>query len=1138
MTTKIKSGVISDNAITSAHISSGAISSSHLTGIDTDAVSEGSSNLYFTTTRARTSLSVTDSGGDGSLTYDNSTGAITYTGPSAAEVRAHISVTDSGGDGSLAYSNGVITYTGPSASEVRAHLSAGTGVTYSSGEFSIGQSVATTASPTFADINITGDLNLTGDINSYNITDLDIVDQTITLGVGQSESASDGSGIVIAGSNASILWDEPNDEFDFNKSINVTGTITSSGNITGTLATAAQPNITSVGTLTGLTITGNLVIGTEDNNAAILEISGGATGSAEGGEIRLDTAADYDGTYEFYRIDVNQDDFRIGRQGQTDLTINSSGNAIFGGTISSGAITSTGAITLNGTLGTWSVDNQGAIMNFSRATANYIRAGSTNGYLVFQTNGANAALTLNAQQNATFAGNITSGANGGIIKEIGSDISLVQGGVGLRINDAASALSPTTNTVNNDAAVDLGVSNIRFRNLYLSGTANISDNILNSGAAGSATVFNEDGTTADFRIESDTKTHMFFLDGSLNRIGINTASPSHTLHILNEVSSDTIDENNGLVKMQSSGGNGMIFGTIASSPFTSYIQSAYVADTSLAQYNLALNPIGGNVGIGTTNPGQKLEVAGNIDIGSNGVKASMIGRSATNSADANINFWDYDHATFPGHVHIVADSAGSDGTYGAGQIVFWTHNGSAFNVSSLIDKNGKFIIGDTASHTDDLLQIETPASGGGHGIQIRRNDSNNDQGIGHIQFGNNTDTDLAKISAKTDGSTDNAALLFHTQNDGGSLTERMRINHDGEVGIATNDPESTLHVAGTTRSNTYDIGSTESQFGFDRYKIRELNNLLYAADKRFGGVSGSSNLQTEMFNGNQDSGYTIAAGTTYVVTIDLNQTITYPAGDAYISFYHIYNDFQSVSGRMYYTAGPNAGTWVNMGAAETIRGGANQGNRLVKLSGAGSVYLGKFEFTFVTKSTAAIVVTDIAFFGNRVAGRDFRPYLRTDVGQNLTENITFVNNSTATVGSIVVSSSGTAFNQTSDYRLKENVSEVINATDKINQLNPITFNWISDDTNTPITGFLAHEVSEVIPEAVTGEKDAVVPPELFTETDPLPDGVSVGDVKDPRGQIKPQQLDHSKLVPLLTKAIQELSTKLEAAEARITELEG
>jgi hypothetical protein len=74
-----------------------------------------------------TDISVTDSGGDGSLSYNNSTGVITYTGPSASEVRAHISVTDSGGDGSLSYSSstGVITYTGPSASEVRAHLSVG-----------------------------------------------------------------------------------------------------------------------------------------------------------------------------------------------------------------------------------------------------------------------------------------------------------------------------------------------------------------------------------------------------------------------------------------------------------------------------------------------------------------------------------------------------------------------------------------------------------------------------------------------------------------------------------------------------------------------------------------------------------------------------------------------------------------------------------------------------------------------------------------------------------------------------------------------------------------------------------------------------------------------------------------------------
>ena len=71
-------------------------------------------------------ISATDAGGDGSFSYNATTGVITYTGPSPAEVRAHLSATDAGGDGSFAYnsSTGVYTYTGPSPSEVRAHFSA------------------------------------------------------------------------------------------------------------------------------------------------------------------------------------------------------------------------------------------------------------------------------------------------------------------------------------------------------------------------------------------------------------------------------------------------------------------------------------------------------------------------------------------------------------------------------------------------------------------------------------------------------------------------------------------------------------------------------------------------------------------------------------------------------------------------------------------------------------------------------------------------------------------------------------------------------------------------------------------------------------------------------------------------------
>lgn len=97
-----------------------------LNAFDTADLAEGS-NLYYTDARSRAAVSVdlSSNGGRGSVSYDSSTGVISYEGVTQAEIRGDISVVDAGGDGSLSYnsSNGVITYTGPSAAEVRAHLS-------------------------------------------------------------------------------------------------------------------------------------------------------------------------------------------------------------------------------------------------------------------------------------------------------------------------------------------------------------------------------------------------------------------------------------------------------------------------------------------------------------------------------------------------------------------------------------------------------------------------------------------------------------------------------------------------------------------------------------------------------------------------------------------------------------------------------------------------------------------------------------------------------------------------------------------------------------------------------------------------------------------------------------------------------
>ncbi len=137
---------------------------------------------------------------------------------------------------------------------------------------------------------------------------------------------------------------------------------------------------------------------------------------------------------------------------------------------------------------------------------------------------------------------------------------------------------------------------------------------------------------------------------------------------------------------------------------------------------------------------------------------------------------------------------------------------------------------------------------------------------------------------------------------------------------------------------------------------------------------------------------------------------------------------------------------------------------------------------------------------------------------------------TTFVGGISLNSSSTSFNTSSDYRLKENVDYTWDATTRLKQLKPARFNFIADDTNTLVDGFLAHEVSSIVPEAITGTKDAMTAQVLYAEGDELPEGKSVGDVKKP-SVIDPQGIDQSKLVPLLVKTIQELEARITALEA-------
>ena len=113
------------------------------------------------------------------------------------------------------------------------------------------------------------------------------------------------------------------------------------------------------------------------------------------------------------------------------------------------------------------------------------------------------------------------------------------------------------------------------------------------------------------------------------------------------------------------------------------------------------------------------------------------------------------------------------------------------------------------------------------------------------------------------------------------------------------------------------------------------------------------------------------------------------------------------------------------------------------------------------------------------------------------------------VGNIRTTGSSTAYNTSSDYRLKENVVTDWDATTRLKQLKPSRFNF-KTDKDTTVDGFLAHEVQSIVPEAVSGKKDAV----------------------DKDGNIDPQGIDQSKLVPLLVKTIQELEARIAILESK------
>jgi len=172
----------------------------------------------------------------------------------------------------------------------------------------------------------------------------------------------------------------------------------------------------------------------------------------------------------------------------------------------------------------------------------------------------------------------------------------------------------------------------------------------------------------------------------------------------------------------------------------------------------------------------------------------------------------------------------------------------------------------------------------------------------------------------------------------------------------------------------------------------------------------------------------------------------------------------------------------------------------VRIDSSGNIFYGGRTSTAATDNATAFIDTNTTFKSYQSSG---------------IQHMTFLNGAT-TVGSISNDGVNAAYNTTSDYRKKNVIGDIEDACERVLDLRPLQYEFKDIINPTRQEGFLAHEVQEVVPQAVTGDKDAV---------DPVTDAPIL------------QQLDHSKLVPLLTQALKDAIWKIEDLEEKVEELQ-
>ena len=492
------------------------------------------------------------------------------------------------------------------------------------------------------------------------------------------------------------------------------------------------------------------------------------------------------------------------------------------------------------------------------------------------------------------------------------------------------------------------------------------------------------------------------------------------------------------------------------------VASSGTADASISWTTAMTIDNSGKVGIGTTAPAQLLDI---VSATSSTIRMENTGDSGTT-------------------IIMDADRSAEDG--GLGSVVFYW-NGTA--VASFGGQSGP----DTANKDDGKLVFSTATSGGSRQVRMTIDDT------GKVGIGTTAPAKILDIVGSTDNGLLEGVQITNTDYGVGEANQAIAINFKlSQTGTATKD-------AGriTVGKDDYwaDNASADSHMTFKTRSSDTFTEHMRITSAGYVGIG--TNNPSNMLDVRKDSTNVAIQVNTSNATIGNMPTsseykVTFVGGNAEIGLFKDGTDAYSYV----------IGTYNNSTDIPLIFRTRNRTERMrITYTGKVHVYDG-----------AGNHKTSSAYFysaGNSETNTGTVPAEFSVSGTSTsTRHLVAFGNVNGIVGSISVAGSATSFNTSSDYRLKENATPLIGAIDRINLLKPSRFNFIADP-NITFDGFLAHEVSDIVPVAVTGKKDAV----------------------DKDGKIVPQGIDHSKLVPLLVASVQELSAKNDVLEEKVKALE-